>query len=363
MDKGKISSMQMGMMMYLSIIATAILTVPSITAKYAKQDLWLSPIWASIVGFLTIIIVIHLSKRFPQQTFFQICEQTIGKLTTKLIGLLYFAFLLVATGQITRTYAEFIKVFFAKTPVSVIIITMLFLSALTVIAGIEVIGRVAQFFFPIFVFSVFIIIFLLIPQLEPGNLLPVFENGLLPSLKGAIVPQIWFGEFFIMMFLLPSLSDSRKGMRWGMITILMVLVTFIIINLTVLFILNQNTEFYVYPFLSATQLVNLGDYLENIDPIIIALWILGTFVKTTVFYYVTISTAAQWLNLSDYKPLVWPLGILIVEMSFWAVPNLMVNSHLDIAVFPLLFPIMQTFIPLLLLVMAVIRKKSKSLEV
>ncbi|WP_313803435.1 endospore germination permease [Cytobacillus sp.] len=362
MDKGRISSMQMGMMMYLTIIATAILTVPSITAKYAKKDLWISPIWASIIGFITVIIVMQLSKRFPRQSFFQICEQTIGTLATKLLGFLYFTFFLIASGQITRTYAEFIKVFFIKTPVHVIIITMLLLSAFTVIAGIEVIGRVSQLVFPIFIFSVFIIIFLLLPQLEPSNIFPIVENGLLPSLKGAIIPQIWFGELFLMVFLLPSISDS-KGMKWGIITVLLILVTFILINITVLFILNQNTEFYIYPFLSATQLVNLGDFIESIDPIIIAIWILGTFIKITVFYNATIFTTAQWLKLSDYKPIVWPIGILIVEVSFWGVPNLMVNNHIDIAVFPLLFPIMQTFIPFFILMVAVLRKKSKSLEI
>lgn len=362
MDKRRISSIQMGMMMYLTIIATAILTVPSITAKYAKKDLWLSPIWASIIGFITVIIVIQLSKRFPRQSFFQICEHTIGTLTTKLLGLLYFSFFLIASGQITRTYAEFIKLFYIKTPVSVIMITMLLLSAFTVIAGIEVIGRVAQIFFPIFVFSVFIIIFLLLPQLEPSNIFPILENGLLPSLKGAMIPQVWFGELFLIVFLLPSLSDS-KGMKWGILTVLFILVTFIITNITVLFILNQNTEFYIYPFLSATQLVNLGDFIESIDPIIIAIWILGTFIKITVFYYVTILTMAQWLKLSDYKPIVWPIGILIVEVSLWGVPNLMVNNHIDVTVFPLLFPIMQTFIPLVILIVAIIRKKSESLEI
>ncbi|TKH09627.1 spore gernimation protein, partial [Peribacillus simplex] len=44
MEKGKISSLQMAFMMYPTIVATAVLGVPSITAKYAKTDLWLSPI-------------------------------------------------------------------------------------------------------------------------------------------------------------------------------------------------------------------------------------------------------------------------------------------------------------------------------
>ena len=37
MEKGKISALQMAIMMYPTIVATAILSVPSIIAKYAKN--------------------------------------------------------------------------------------------------------------------------------------------------------------------------------------------------------------------------------------------------------------------------------------------------------------------------------------
>jgi spore germination protein KB len=43
-EKGKITALQMGIMMYPTIIATAILIVPGITAEKAHLDLWVSPI-------------------------------------------------------------------------------------------------------------------------------------------------------------------------------------------------------------------------------------------------------------------------------------------------------------------------------
>ena len=55
-----------------------------------------------------------------------------------------------------------------------------------------------------------------------------------------------------------------------------------------------------------------------------AIWVVGAFVKISVFYYVAALGTAQWLNLSDYRPVVWPLGIIIVEFSFWSLPNTMV---------------------------------------
>ncbi|MBU8880852.1 spore germination protein [Bacillus sp. FJAT-29790] len=360
MEKGKIVALQMCMMMYPAIIATAILAVPGITARFAKQDLWLSPIWASLIGILTLFIVIRLYKLFPQQSFFQICEQTIGKFTGKLLGLIYFYFLILNTGSMTRTYGEFIAgAFFAKTPKSVIMVSILILSAFAVLGGIEVVGRLAQIFFPIFSFSIFIIFILLIPAYQPGNIMPILENGLLPSLKGAMVPQAWFGETFIIIFLLPFLTDAKKGLKWGMITVFIVLLTMVTTNIAVLFILGHNTAENVYPMLVATRFVNLGEFIENLDPVIIAVWVLGEFVKITVFYYVTALATAQWLNLSGYKPLVWPLGILIMEMSFWSLPNLMSKNNFDMFIFPFFSFVSQTLVPAFLLVIASMKKKVK----
>ena len=52
-----------------------------------------------------------------------------------------------------------------------------------------------------------------------------------------------------------------------------------------------------------------------------AIWVVGAFVKISVFYYVVALGTAQWLNFSDYRPVVWPLGIIIVEFSFWSLPS------------------------------------------
>ncbi|MFD2444262.1 endospore germination permease [Bacillus sp. CGMCC 1.16607] len=360
MEKGKISALQMSMMMFPTIMATAILTVPGFTAKYAKQDLWISPLWASLVGFMTVYISVRLNNLYPNYSFFQKCEKILGKLLGKLLGSIYVLLFILVSGQITRSYAEFITgVFFPRTPISVIIISMIILSAFTVIGGIEVVGRVSQIFFPIFFISVLFIFMMLIPQLKPENIFPIMEFGVLPSIKGAIVSQAWFGEFFLISFLLPLLSDVKKGMKWGMITVFLVLLTFITSNLLVLFILGHQTQVKIYPFLVAARFANIGNFIENLDPLIIAFWILGAFVKITVFLYVTVFGTAQWLNLSDYRPIVWPLGILIIEFSFWSFPNLMAASRFDTTIWPFWGILMQTLIPFVLLILISLKNKFK----
>lgn len=360
MEKGKISSLQMSMLMYPTIVATAILTVPSITAKYAKNDLWISPIWASFIGYITVYIVCQLYKLYPNQTIIQCSEQIIGRFAGKILGFLYVFFYIHLTGQIARSYGEFVvDSFLVNTPISVIIVSMILLCALAVRGGVEVLGRLAEFFFPAFIFPLILLIILLSPDFEFKNIFPVLGSGMMPSMKGAIVPNGWFTEFFLILFLLPFVTDVKNGRKYGMITVFAVMVTLIIVNLTVLFVLGATTATKVYPLMNAGRYISLADFFEHLESMTMAVWILGAFVKISVFYYAGAIGTAQWLNLSDYRSIVWPLGILIVEFSFWSYPNVMELNRFDVIAFPFYGPLLQTIIPLFLLVIALVRKRKR----
>ena len=358
MEKGKISSLQMAIIMYPTIVATAILNVPSLTGKYAKSDLWLSPILASITGFVTVYIVYRLYQLYPKQTVIQFSEQIMGRFVGKILGVLFLFFYIQATGQITRTYAEFIvDSFLVTTPISVIIASMVFLCALIVYGGLEGLGRAAELFFPVFVFPLLILMILVFPDLEFKNIFPILADGIMPPLKGAIVPSGWFTEFFLITFLLPFLADGKKGMKYGMMTVFAVMMTLVAVNLIVLFILGSTTAYRIYPLMQVSRYISIADFFEHLESVVMAIWIVGAFVKISAFYYAAALGTAQWLNLSDYRPVVWPLGILIVEFSFWSLPNTMVLGQYLIGIFPFFGLLIQMIIPLFLLVIAVVREK------
>ena len=322
MEKGKISSLQMAFMMYPTIMATAILSVPSIIAKYAKNDLWLSPILASLIGYVTVYIAYKLHQLYPKQTIIQFSEQIMGRFAGKIFGLLVLVFLYPRHGTVTRAYGEFIvDSFLPNTPISVIMASMVFLCGITLHGGLEVLGRAAQLFLPIFVIPLFILIILMIPDFEFENIFPILGDGMIPPMKGAIVPGGWFTEFFLITFLLPFLADRKKGMKYGMMTVFAVMMTLMVVNLFVLFILGPTTAFMVYPLIQVARYISIADFFEHVESVIMAIWIVGAFIKISVFYYATALGTAQWLNLSDYRPVVWPLGILIVAFSFWSLPR------------------------------------------
>ncbi|KAB7706206.1 GerAB/ArcD/ProY family transporter [Bacillus aerolatus] len=361
MEKGKISSLQMAMLMYPTIVATAILSVPGITATYAKQDLWLSPILASLIGFVTVYIAYKLHKLYPEQTVIQFSEQILGQFAGKVLGFLFLFFYIQTTGHMIRAYSEFIVgSFLFKTPISAIIVSMTLLCAFAVHGGLEVVGRVAQLFFPVFVIPIILLILLLIPDFEIGNILPILERGIMPPIKGAIVLSGWFAEFFLIIFLFPFLSDRRKGMKYGMITVVVAMMTLVVVNLVVFFVLGITTASQNYPLMNVSRYISYADFFENLESIVMAVWIIGAFVKASLFYYVTVLGTAQWLNLSDYRPIIWPIGILIVQFSFWSLPSTMALARFDFEAFPLWGLLTQTLIPLFLLLIAVARKRKQT---
>ncbi|MGK4043428.1 endospore germination permease [Heyndrickxia oleronia] len=361
MEKGKITSLQMALLMYPTIVATAILAVPSLTAKYAQQDLWISPILASVVGLFTVYVTCRLNKLYPNKTIIQMSENIMGKVPGKLITLFFLFFYIHVTGLIVRDYSEFlVGSFFFKTPITIISGSMVFLCALAVRGGIEVLGRMAQLFSPVFCIPLIILILLLIPEFKISNLSPVLEGGFFPAMKGAIVPSGWFSEFFIMIFLLPFLNEKKKGMKYGMVAVVVVMLTLVVVNLTVQLVLGTTTATKVYPLMNVSRYIGVGDFFEHLESISMAIWIMGAFVKISVFYYAVSSGIAEWFNLSDFRLVIWPVAILIVEFSFWSIPNIMEYSRFDFIAFPFYAIFIQVIIPVFLLIIATIQKKRES---
>ncbi|GAB3058256.1 GerAB/ArcD/ProY family transporter [Virgibacillus ainsalahensis] len=357
-EKGKISAMQMALLIYPTIIATAILLVPAITGKYARQDMWISPIWACFAGFLAVFLAIRLNKRFPEQTIIQYGEKIIGKFPGKLIGAVFLLFLIHAEGMILREYGEFVVGnFLPTTPMAFVIASMTLVCAFAVRGGLEVLARSAEIIFPVVMILFILTLLLLLPELEPANLFPVFEKGVTPSLMGAVVPSSWFLQFFLISFLLPFLNDRKKGMKVSMITVIAVMLTLVIVNLVTLFVFGPLTTSFTYPFMEAARYISIADFLQHFEAVVMAIWVSGIFIKASIFYYAIVLGTAQWLGLSDYRPIVYPVGILLVGMSMWSATNLQQLEQLLSNIFPFYGTIFFTIIPLLLLIVAAIRKK------
>ncbi|WP_052310062.1 GerAB/ArcD/ProY family transporter [Paenibacillus senegalensis] len=148
LDQGRISAFQLGLMMYPAVLVSGFLVLPSATFQLAKNDLWLTGLPGLLVGLIAVYTATRLHELYPKQNVVQYGERILGKIPGKLLGLVYITYNLHAAGGITRQYADFVVGnFLLKTPMILIMASMLLLCAFAVYGGAELIARGTIIFF------------------------------------------------------------------------------------------------------------------------------------------------------------------------------------------------------------------------
>ncbi|MCZ8515649.1 endospore germination permease [Paenibacillus filicis] len=359
--KAKISAFQLAMIMYPTIVVTAILLLPSMIAKFAHRDMWLSPIWAASGGVFIVWVCYRLHQLYPGQSMIQYAQHIIGRIPGKAVGVILLLFFLQLNGYIIREFGEFmISLFFPKTPILVVMGSIVLVAAYAVRGGMEVLGRCASVFAPMVLILFLMLLVLLIPNMKPRNWLPCLENGIQPTLIGAIVPMGgWFGEFCLVSFLFPALKEGERGFKWSLLTVLFVTLTMVITNLATLSIYGNLMESIHFPVILASRYVQLADFIEHVESLVMAIWILGVFVKVSMFLYAAVVGTAEWLNLSDYRLLVLPVALICLPLSVWLAPNLQGLSYAISTSGTFYYATVQYLIPTVLLITAMIRSGKK----
>lgn len=357
LEKGKISALQMELLIVPTIIATGILSIPSTAGKFALHDVWMTPIVGSLIGFLTVFIAWKLHQLFPKMTPVQYSEEILGKLLGKIFGLFLISFYIHNTGIIVRQYSDFITTnVLLETPAILTSVTIIFVSALAVRGGIEVIARSAVICTTLYLSTAISLLFL-IKDIDVTYMLPILENGLLPVMKGGFIHQAWFSEFFLLAFIFPFINNSKEGLKSGMRASLYVMLMLLYVNFFVLTLLGVSATNQFYPVYSIVRSITVLGFFENFEVIIMASWILGSFVKISIFLYVSSLGLAQLFRLSDYRLIVFPLSVFLIFFSYWGIPNLVVLVDYMSSIMPFYFVLVQTILPSTLLLIAYARRK------
>ncbi|MDR6224976.1 GerAB/ArcD/ProY family transporter [Desmospora profundinema] len=323
MGKERISAQQMGLMIYTTVVFSAILDIPSITGQVAGKDLWLSPLWASFVGLVMLQVMFWLDRRFPGETIVQYSGQVVGTILGKALSAVLLFYFLHVNSLILRGYGEFlVGVFLEHTPAVFIMGVMTALVGYAVRSGVEVIGRLAQLFIPFTLLIWAGLLFLTASDWDVRHVQPVFENGIGPSVRGALVPAGWFADFILLSFLLPFVSNRKDGKRWGMLAWFSILMTMAATNLVALFLFGEMVATFNYPFIEVVRYIDIGEFFQHIDALLLAVWVVGSFVQITVFHFGVVLGTAQWFGLDEYRFLALPVGVLLVLFAEWVAPTL-----------------------------------------
>jgi spore germination protein KB len=232
--------------------------------------------------------------------------------------------------------------------------------AAAVRGGLESYARSTQFLIPPAFFILLVTLTFTVKDWHPENMLPILEDGIGPSLKGATLPMIWFSDFFLASYLLPHLSNREKAVPWGVAAIIGAMVTLVLINLVSLFVFGTQTITYTFPYFEVFRYISLGQFVERIDSFLLAIWVVLIFVKVSCFHYKIVLSVAQWLGLSDYRFLSLPWAVILVVFGIWTAPSFPYYIYFFSTKVFIYSHLIHIVIPSILLVIAWIRNRNRS---
>jgi len=357
MEYGKISSRQLTLLIFTLLVSTSILILPSLIIREAKQDSWLSIILATVFGVLAGLILVKLGLRFPEQTIIEYSKEIAGKPLGALYGLSYIFLLFYINTFIIREFLELLKSeFFPETPAEVFAAVIVLAAAYMICQGLEVISRTNEILLPFELLFIIGGVVLSFKDLEFVRLLPVLSKGVAPVLKGAYPATVFMSDITLITVILPALNIPRQATRSVVTAIISVGLIHTILATVVLALLGLEAADRFFSVVDVFRYINVADIIVRQEALIMAIWIGTGLIKIGLYYYSICLSIAQWAGLRDYRPLVLPIGVLLVLISIIHFPNIIAVKNMILKIIPTAL-LIQIGIPLLLLIVAAWRGK------
>ncbi|MBM7585791.1 spore germination protein KB [Bacillus pakistanensis] len=361
LDNGLISTFQFMILTFLFTIGSAILVIPSILAAESKQDAPIAVILSIGVGMFIILIYTALANFFPKMSIVEIIEHLLGKWIGSIVSFTFIFFLYYNALALLLYVGEFMTTqLMPETPIESIMFLFIIIVIMGIWLGLEVMARSAEILCFWFIFLFIVLVIFISPQIDWKNAQPVLESGAKPiTLTIVYFLSFTFFPLVALLMIFPArvnqLKNARKGFFLG--SLLGGILLFIIVLLSILVLGPDQTARHLYPSYVLAEKINIGDFIQRIEVIIAVMWIISLYIKMTLYFYGSIIGFAQLFKFKDYRFLTLPFGMIMIPSALIFHPNVVHLQTFDTKTWPPYGITFGLILPLLLLGIAVIRKK------
>lgn len=334
--------------------------ISSSAASLAKQDAWISALVSTLIGLLVIWINTYLGGLFPDKTYIEVIQLLFGKWFGGFIAANFILMCFIGAPQLVWYVGDFFTTqFMPETPHSSIDLLFSIAVVIALLYGIEAIARASEIFYYGIVAMFILAMLLVAPNIHINNILPVFENGAVPVLKGSLVllsftalPSIILNMVYPVN--MKDIKDAKKAMFSGYIAgMIITFISIIMCNLVLGTTITSNSRF---PVFLLTKEINVGIIFSRLEALIVFVWLLTIYNNAVFFFYAGTLGLAQLLNLRDHKKIILPLGLIMVVFSDFIYTNVIYELNWDTEVWlPYIFSL-GFILPIMLILVFYIKK-------
>ncbi|MCB2357940.1 GerAB/ArcD/ProY family transporter [Clostridium estertheticum] len=325
----------------------------------AKQDAWIAVIIAIPFSIILVLMFSKILSLYPGKDLFDILPLVMGKYIGNLLSILMIWFFFHDAALIFKIIAEFTNTLvFADTPVVVPMIFFAMLVIWSLKAGIEVLGRWAEFFSWVIISIVLIVPLLSISQMDINRLKPILNNGVAPLLKGVFSSFTYpFGQIVVFTTIFSNISKVKNYKKSFIVGILISggLIALTVLR-NILVLSNDTISREYFPSSMAVGIISLG-LLQRLELTVIIVFLVCAFIKVSIAAFAVCNGISKVLGFDDYKFIATPIVFLMLNFSFFVTKSTM-ESHFWISniwqyySFPF-----EVIIPFVVFIVAEIRSK------
>jgi spore germination protein KB len=115
------------------------------------------------------------------------------------------------------------------------------------------------------------------------------------------------------------------------------------------------TALHTFSSYTLAKQIKLGNYIERIEAVLAITWVITLFFKVCFYYFASSLALAQIFELKDYHPIVLPLSMICITLSFVIYPNIVYERNWDNTTWISYVLTVGFFLPILLLAVGFFR--------
>lgn len=313
-EKGIISSTQLAYLIGIYVQGSIFCT--ALVYHIITKNICLISLTSFAVSLIFVFVYIKLMDMFSGSNLLELNNIVFGDYLGKVVSALYLLFFVILTTGNLRLLCDYIiGNFMVKTPLIVIALVFLIAIAWAVHAGLEVIARIGVIFFVIVTALIVLVFILTISKMDITNFFPLFDISLMEFVQtNHIITTIFFGESFLFMMVIPYVAQRSKMKRSVLFGMIAGEIMLILSALMITGVLGDMASIMNSPLNHVLRQVEIGKVLSRMEFIVTGILVFSIFIRITVIYYVTTLGFGQFFSLKSYRPLVIPVGVIILGL-------------------------------------------------
>lgn len=209
-----LTSRQLSMLLFISVVSLKLLVFPALTTKYAGRDSYISIFFYLLVEFAIVLCILLFMRRYPSLTLKEAISKSMGDIVSKIVYTILFVYFLSKTLFIIKeTHNYFLEVIFDSLPWFYFTMPLTAFLCFVMSKSAKSMARTIEILFWFIIVCIGITAIAPTYRIDILNIFPIMEDGVGNVFRGMFYSTFSFGDFLVLMMFMGRVRFDKGAMK------------------------------------------------------------------------------------------------------------------------------------------------------